>query len=91
MRRYLELGLEKQAQELCQGILLGLYRARDGDKNDILGWASDFPGEEAGNAFKVWSEVTPAGEFRSRRLPRSFVAEHIPEWEWAAQPSGGSR
>lgn len=91
MKRYLELGLEKQAQELCQGILLGLYRVRDGVENDVLGWASDFPGEAAGKAFEVWSEATPAGGVGSRRLPRSFVGEHIPEWEWAAKPSGGSQ
>jgi hypothetical protein len=91
LKRYLELGLDKQAQELCQGILLGLYRVRDGDKNDVLGWAPDFPGEAAGHALEVWSAATPAGSAGSRRLPRSFVAEHIPKWEWAAKPSGGTR
>ena len=30
MKRYLELGLEEQSREVCQGILLGLYRVRDG-------------------------------------------------------------
>ncbi len=88
MKRYLELGLEKQAQELCQGILLGLYRVRDGNQNDILGWASDFPGEAAGHAFEVWSEASPKGR---QQLPPDFVAEHIPEWKWAAKPSGASR
>jgi len=81
MKRYLELGLEEQAQKLCQGILSGLYRVRDGGKNDILGWAPDFPGEAAGNALEVWG----------RKLARSFVAEHIPEWGWAAEPGKGSR
>jgi hypothetical protein len=91
MKRYLELGLEEQALELCQGILLGLYRVRDGEKNDILGWAPDFPGEAAENAFKAWSHAVAAGESGSRRLPRSFVAEHIPEWQWTAGPGDESR
>jgi hypothetical protein len=30
MKRYLELGLEEQSREMCQGILLGLYRVQDG-------------------------------------------------------------
>jgi len=88
MKRYLELGLEEPAQGLCQGILLRLYRVRDGSKNDILGWAADFPGEAAGNAFEVWREASPKGR---RQLPRCFVAEHIPEWEWAARPSRKSK
>ena len=91
MKRYLELGLEEQAQELCQGILLGLYRVRRGCNNDILGWAEDFPGEAAGNVIEVWSKTGAAERPRSRQLPCSFVAEHIPEWEWAGKPSDGSR
>ncbi len=91
MKRYLELGLEEQARELCQGILLGLYRVRGGEKNDVLNWAPDFPGEAAGHAFEVWSQTTPAGKSGKRRLPRSFVAEYIPEWEWAADRSERSR
>ena len=91
MKRYLELELEERARELCQGILLGLYRVRDGRKNDILNWASDFPGEAAGHALEVWSEASQAGGPGCRRLSRDFVAEHIPEWEWVIQPGDGSR
>lgn len=91
MKRYLELGLEEQALELCQGILLGLYRVRGGEKNDVLGWAPDFPGEAAGNAFRAWSHAVRAGESGSRRLPHGFVAEHIPEWQWTAERGEGSR
>jgi hypothetical protein len=90
MKRYLDLGLEEQAQELCQGILLGLYRVRDGRGNDILNWASDFPAESAGSAFEVWSQASQAGGPGGRRLSRDFVAEHIPEWDWVLKPGAGS-
>jgi len=83
MRRYLELGLEEQAREQCQGILLGLYRVLDGRENDVLGWAPDFPADTAGHAFEVWREGSLDGR---RQLSREFVAEHIPEWKWAAEP-----
>src|SRR2546427_6136825 len=42
-----------QAQQYCQGILLGLYRVRDGADNNILNWAPDFPGEAAANALEI--------------------------------------
>ena len=79
MKRYLEMGLEEQAQEVCRGILLGLYRVRDGGSNDILNWAPDFPGEAAGNALDVWSKTAGTEEAgaparkRPRRLSRDFV------------------
>ena len=81
MNRYLDLGLEKQAQELCQGVVLGLYRVRHGGENDVLGWAPDFPGEQAGYVVEKWKG----------HLPPAFVAEHIPEWGWAAESTGGSK
>src|SRR5260370_28050715 len=73
MKRYLEMGLEDQAWQFCQGILAGLYRVRDGGKNDILNWVPDFPGEAATNAFKTWSETGGAekegGAGQKRRSP----------------------
>ena len=35
MKRYLEMGLEEQALQFCQGVLLGLYRVRVGQDNEI--------------------------------------------------------
>jgi len=36
------MGLEDQASQFCRGILLGLYRVRDGRENDILNWCRTF-------------------------------------------------
>ena len=90
MTRYLELGLEEQSQEMCQGILLGLYRVQDGRSNDILGWATDFPEESAGHALEVWTSATggeraPAKR-KQRRLSSEFVREHLPDWDWVLRP-----
>ena len=92
MKRYLEMGFEDQARQFCQGILLGLYRVRDGGENDILGWAPDFPGEVAANALKVWSETGGAEregapvKKRQRRLSPNFIREHMPDWDWVLKP-----
>ena len=85
MKRYLKMGLEDQARQFCQGILLGLYRVRDGGENDILGWAPDFPGEAAANALEVWSETGGTeregahGKKRRRRFSPDFLREHMPD------------
>ncbi len=88
MKRYLEMGLEDQAREFCQGILLGLYRVRDGGHSDVLGWSPDFPAEAAGNALEVW--MSPAGakgkgaraKTKPRQFPPGFAKEHLPDWGW---------
>jgi hypothetical protein len=90
MKRYLDLGLEEQSREVCQGILLGLYRVQDGQSNDVLGWAEDFPGEAAANALEVWMSASGregALEGRKpRRLSSEFVREHLPNWDWVLKP-----
>jgi len=55
--RRLEMELEAQAAQFCQGILLGLFRVRDGGENDILNWVPHFPGEAAANALKCGGET----------------------------------
>jgi hypothetical protein len=86
------VGLEDQAAQFCQGILLGLYRVRDGGENDILNWATDFPGEAAANALKVCSETCGAEregappKKRRCRLSPAFVREHMPDWDWLLKP-----
>lgn len=91
MRRYAELGLEKPALEMCRGILMGLYRLRDGegpsdDGRSVLAWAPDFPLEAAPMVVKAWRQARrPKGtaeKARAEGLARlqAFVAEHLPEW-----------
>lgn len=86
MTRYLKMGLEEQAQEMCLGILLGLYGVSDSE-NDILGWAPDFAGEGAGNALDLW--IKAAGRTPDR-LSREFVKEHLPGWDWVLEERAGA-
>jgi hypothetical protein len=92
MKRHLEMELEEPARQFCQGILLGLYRVRDGGESDILGWVPDFPGEAAENTLELWSETGGAGRESApakkgrRRLSGDFVRENMPDWEWLLKP-----
>ena len=86
MKRHLSLGLEPKALEICQGIVLGLYRLRnDPDPDELLGWAEDFPGEAAGCAVDDWM----AGRQGTRAaLLGKFVKKHVPQWQWILKPEG---
>jgi hypothetical protein len=85
MRRQLELRLDAEALEMCKGIVLGLYRARQGGDGP-LEWAPDFPEEAAVQTVRALSErESPTGTRAARRQPLDydFVAEHAPEWREA--------
>jgi hypothetical protein len=84
------LGMEQQAREVCQGILLGLYSVREGRNNDVLDWAEDFPAESAGDALNTWMSAatavgTPANP--KRRLSPAFAQNHLPDWDWVLKLS----
>ena len=95
MTRHLEMGLETEALEVCQGILLGLYQVRDGAGNDILGSAPDFPDESAAYVLDLWTgkgKVKAGGvgrkSGRRRTIPREFVSQQVPEWDWILEAAG---
>ena len=87
MKRYLGLGMAEPALEMCQGILLGLYRLRDARDHEVLAWAPEFPLETATTVLKTWSQGGRAKDSASRdsgrvrTLPAKFVAKHLPEWQ----------
>jgi hypothetical protein len=98
MLRRRALGRDTEAQEICQGIVLGLYRMRGKmQSHEVLQWVTDFPSGHAWWVFKVWSEETTKGHGRERTvtrqrwLPREFVATFIPEWDGMAEPEEEKR
>ncbi len=88
MQRYIDLKLEKEALEICKGIILGLYRIRANESGEVLGWAPDFPAEHAGWVLERWTRGTDKPgraaldkNRRRPRFPRRFVDNHVPEWD----------
>lgn len=84
MKRQTELGLEREALEICKGLVLGLYRIRDARGDELLGWAEDFPFEAAADAVRVLvggSQRGGRGTRRARpRFDEEFADKHVPEW-----------
>lgn len=85
MKRHLELGLEGEALEICEGLVLGCYRLNERAGGDVLGWAPDFPAEAAGHALEVWYFGTDDPQRRGkRRKQRPLLApeflSRVPKW-----------
>ncbi len=85
IKRRAESGQFDAALATCAGVVLGLYRRRDNDREEFLGWAPDSPDEMAGEAVvtlrkALYKAKTARGELKdSARLPAIFH-EHAPEW-----------
>lgn len=84
MKRRMGLGLEAETLEVCKGILLGLYSARDEKADTVVGWAPDFLEETAAGTSLTWCAGRDKKETARReraRLLHEFAKESTPEWE----------
>lgn len=81
MKRSLELEFLAPAEALCVGIVQGLYQARTVESDGALGWAVDFPAEEAGFVVKEFLKGCRASsrEAAKANLMRALT-ERTPEW-----------
>ena len=80
MKRRVDLGFETAAAGTCAGIVVGLYRCRGKNSDQVLGWASDFPAETAGHAVATLARESAAKHGLTWRLPQAVV-DQVPEWE----------
>lgn len=79
LERRVKLEHEDEATALCQGIVLGLYRAEQRGF-ELLEYAEDGPSELAGQAVAIWRRRR-----RDVSLPAAFVEKFTPEWDWLAR------
>ena len=81
LKRRAELGSSDAAVMMCRGIVAGLYKAKDVPSDGALGWAPDFPVEEARH---VVSELLRAIPDQTRDAIRSrlldAIAADVPDW-----------
>jgi len=81
MKRNAELGLASSAEAVCVGIVEGLYQARNTQSDGALGWASDFPGEEAAHVVAEFLRACrPAARMAVHKSLMETLAKRVPEW-----------
>jgi hypothetical protein len=76
LARRVKLRHEAEALEVCEGIVLGLYRAEHRGF-ELLEYAEDSPSELAGQALEIWRRRR-----RDCTFPRNFVEKYTPNWAW---------
>jgi len=79
MKRDIELGFKKAATSICAGIILGLYRCREGGSGLALNWAPDFPAETAKKAMAILARESSRMHHHVWCVPDMLVAR-VPEW-----------
>lgn len=81
MKRRMELGLADAAQAMCRGIVGGLCMAKETKSDGALGWAPDFPAEEACHAVAELVRACPAERRKNTRDHLlDALAGDVPDW-----------
>lgn len=79
MKRHIELGFEAAATATCAGLVVGLYRCRGKNSDQVLGWALDFPAETASQAVAMLAHESAARHHWTWRVADA-VLDQVPEW-----------
>jgi hypothetical protein len=81
MKRRMEAGFMDTAFSICRGIIAGLAKAEDCGSGDVLGWAPDFPEEEAEYIVSELLRACPRqNRATARDRIRTLLAEEAPLW-----------
>ena len=72
------LGMNVQANRLCMGLLLGLYRFECESTSEFKGWAPDAPSSFAWVVLDVWKKGSP-GQSDLRAL-KTFIEDRLGGW-----------
>jgi hypothetical protein len=87
MKRHVELGFKAASTGTCAGVVLGLYRCRGKNSDQVLGWAEDFLAETAGQAVATLARESAAKHDRTWQLSDEILNRVT---EWAAMISRAS-
>jgi hypothetical protein len=78
LRKYQKLEMRAQANQMCMGLVLGLYRFESESKSTFKDWAADAPAEFAGVVIDAWKEGSPGR--KDVREVKAFVDEELGGW-----------
>ena len=70
LRKYQALGMNTEANRMCMGLLLGLYRFEDESTSEFKNWAPDAPGEFAWAVVEAWRAGMPSRAAMAKALER---------------------
>lgn len=72
---------QRPAEAMCCGMVAGLRRAEEAKPEGALGWAPDFPAEEADDVVEDLLRACPTKERKSTRdRLLDALAQDVPDW-----------
>jgi hypothetical protein len=78
LRKYQALEMNTQANRMCMGLLLGLYKFEDESMAKFKDWAPDAPGIFAGEVVGVWKAASPSRA--DIKALRTFIEGELFSW-----------
>ena len=78
LKKYQALGMNAEANRMCMGLLLGLYRFDDESTSEFKDWAPDAPSVFAEEVVTVWKDGAPSRA--ALKALRTFVEEELGRW-----------
>ena len=78
LKRFHALGMNAQANQLCMGLLLGLYRFKRESTSEFKDWAPDAPSSFAWVVLDAWKEGMPdQSDFQALE---AFIEDRLRGW-----------
>lgn len=78
VERYHAMGMAKQEQDYCMGILLGAYRYDKDSKSEFKDWCEDMPAECAGGLLDAWRMRNRTAS--ATTAMDAFIRQRCPGW-----------
>jgi len=78
VERYHSMGMTKQEQDYCMGVILGTYRYEKESKSEFKDWCVDIPVECAGCLLDEWRERNRAAS--ATTAMDEFIRQRCPDW-----------
>lgn len=78
LRKLHALGMTIQANQMCMGLLLGLYRFERESTSEFKDWAPDAPNSFAWIVLDAWKEGSPARN--DVRALKTFIEDRLGGW-----------
>jgi hypothetical protein len=78
LRKYHALDMNTEANRMCMGLLLGLYRFEDESTSEFKNWAPDAPGEFAWAVVKAWRAGMPSRA--DVKAVKAFIEDELCGW-----------
>ena len=76
--KYQKLGMNNEANRMCMGLLLGLYRFEHESTSEFKDWAPDAPGVFAEAVVDAWRAGSPSR--RDVAAVKAFVEDELGRW-----------